>query len=417
MRLSAERALLAFHWRAGTRAALRATTIGVALVLFAVGMAPEPLPLIVDTTRAVVGPARGDQPQLLVAVLCLALAGASARRVALGATEWMRSLPAGGVAARRATAAAAALGQLAAVLALLAAVALAPTVFHVPLVWAKVATLPLLVASAGAAAVRVERAPARALAAAALLLAVWGTWDGAAAGGLALVAWDRWAGGLAERRRPRWRRIAAPDVVTPVRGRRRSAAAQRRRGLALAARLAWRAGGTRAALDALPAAALPVAFAFFIRRNNGDLAPATAATVARLGAGLGAAALVALLANGLLARRTPWSWPRALPWRAADRVVVDVALLAAPAAVLSAVAGVALGAGAALAGALAALVSAGARGGGAAAGRRAADRRRRRDADRRRAVRRGRRAPPRARRARAGGLRRGVRARRAARPA
>jgi len=67
VRLTAERALLAFHWRAGTRAALRATTIGVALVIFAVGMTPIPLEFLTDTTRALVGPARGEGTRLVVA--------------------------------------------------------------------------------------------------------------------------------------------------------------------------------------------------------------------------------------------------------------------------------------------------------------------------------------------------------------
>src|SRR5207253_164902 len=101
-------------------------------------------------------------------------------------------------------------------------------------------------------------------------------------------------------------RATRPWRPPPPRRARRPRVARRVRGIALAARLAWRAGGTRAVLDALPAAALPIAFAFFIRRNNPGLSAATAAMVARLGAGLGAAALVALAANGLLARRTPW---------------------------------------------------------------------------------------------------------------
>lgn len=347
------RALLRFHAGAGARAALRAGTIGVAALIFAVGSAPDPGDALATLVRAVVGretppaalppaalPPGGLPPggRVLYAAVAVALSAVGARRVALGATGWLRSLPVDAWTARRAAWVAAALAALPA--AVFAGIALALTVWGYARLGArldpcKVVGVPLLLAAAAAVALRVERAGARAIAALALLGAAWGTWPTLLAATGALGLWDRAAGGLAvpaprvgvhhsERLAVGWSRDAA--------GERANAASTRRAGLALAARWAWRATGWRPWLDALLAAALPVAFAAFVRANNPDLAPSTRAWVARLGVSLGVAAYVGVAAGALLARRPPWPWVRSLPWSAAARVAVDAVVLGAPAA-------------------------------------------------------------------------------------
>ena len=52
---TALRPLVAFHWQAGTRAALRATVILGCAVVFALGSAPEPLSTLRESVRGVVG--------------------------------------------------------------------------------------------------------------------------------------------------------------------------------------------------------------------------------------------------------------------------------------------------------------------------------------------------------------------------
>jgi hypothetical protein len=382
--LTAGRALALFHAGAGARAALRAGTIGVAVVVFAAGSAPDPAYLLMTVVLAAVGPpdaaawAGGPGVRVALGAGAVGLAALGARRVALGAHAWPASLPVGRAAARRAAWAGAALATLPAALFALAAVALTPTLYGRPLDAARVAALPLLFAAAGAVALRAERSWARALAWLALAGAGIGTWGAALAGVAALASWDRLAGGLA---RPR------PTHTNPLRRVRRAAFGGRAResgarstgargtaalasALATVAAWAWRAGGWRAALDAVALAAVPISFCAFVRVNNPDLAPATAAWVGRLGAGLGVALAVAAAAERLLARRAPWAWARALPWSAAHRVGADAAALGLPAFALVGAAALLVlgGAGAALAAVSTALVSAPAAAGALRAG-------------------------------------------------
>jgi hypothetical protein len=114
--------------------------------------------------------------------------------------------------------------------------------------------------------VRPRWAPA--LAAGALVAAAWPTAAGALLGAALLAAWDR----------------AAPALASPL-----GAAAPPRAppppGVAADRALDGRAVGARGALGALLSAAPPVGFAWAVRAHNPDLAPGTAAAVARLGAG------------------------------------------------------------------------------------------------------------------------------------
>jgi hypothetical protein len=366
------RALALFHAGAGARAALRAGTIGVAVVVFAAGSAPNPAYLLMTFVLAAVGPpdgaawAGGPAARFALGAGAVALAALGARRVVLGAHAWPGSLPVARADARRAAWAGAALATLPAALFALAAVALTPGLYGRPLDAARVAALPLLFAAAGAVALRAERRWARALAWLAFAGATVGTWSAALTGVAALAAWDRLAGGLARprpthTRLPRLARHGSPAHSARIPDARTAGghgASALVSVLATVAAWAWRAAGWRAAVDAVAIAAVPVGFCAFVRVNNPDLAPATAAWVGRLGAGLGATLAVAAAADRLLARRAPWAWARALPWSAAHRVGADAAALGLPAVVLVGAAALLVlgGVGAALAAVSTALV-------------------------------------------------------------
>ena len=106
-RPAAWRALVRFHAGAGARAALRAGTIGVAVLLFTVGSAPDPAYTLLTAVRSVVGREAGRGPgppggRVVYAILAASLCALGARRVALGAMGWLRSLPVSARTARRA---------------------------------------------------------------------------------------------------------------------------------------------------------------------------------------------------------------------------------------------------------------------------------------------------------------------------
>ncbi|MFL5581667.1 MAG: hypothetical protein ACJ8AO_14965, partial [Gemmatimonadaceae bacterium] len=171
--------LAAFHLRGGARAALRATGIGVAVAIFVIGSAPEAAYTFRTIVLGVVGRARGitvpsARDWLAAGALVLALSGA--RRVTLGASGWLRSLPIDGASARRAAWAAAVAATLPAALFALGAVALAATLYRAPLSPARVLALPVLLLAAGASALRVERPAARLAALASLAAAARGSW-------------------------------------------------------------------------------------------------------------------------------------------------------------------------------------------------------------------------------------------------
>jgi hypothetical protein len=347
-RPAAWRALVRFHAGAGARAALRAGTIGVAGLLFTVGSAPDPAYTLMTAVRSVVAREAGTGPgppggRVVYAIVAASLCALGARRVALGAMGWLRSLPVSARTARRAAWAGAGIAALPAAAFAGAALALTVLVYDVRLDGAKVLGLPLLLAAAAAVALRVEHRGVRAIAATALLGAAWGTWPALVLSAGALGLWDRTAGGLAP---PASGRAAGRGRPVPrslaIDARAGDPRAARLAGLASGVRLAWRAAGWRPWVDGLAAAAVPVAFAALVRANNVDLAPGTRAWVARLGAGLGVAAFVGVGASTLLARRPPWPWLRSLPWSAAERVTVDAVVLGAPAAGVGVVAALVL---------------------------------------------------------------------------
>ncbi|MDF1506110.1 hypothetical protein PYV61_24360, partial [Roseisolibacter sp. H3M3-2] len=180
-------ALARFHAGAVGSAALRAGTIGVAGVIFAFGMAPDPAWTLRAALLGLVAPGGGGawdgaQTRLLLGALALGLARIGARRVGAGATGWMASLPVAARTARRAAWAGATLAALPMALVAAEAVALAAALYGVAPTPLAVATLPLLLAAAVAAALPVRPAWAAAAAGRAQVAAAWPTPAGALLG-------------------------------------------------------------------------------------------------------------------------------------------------------------------------------------------------------------------------------------------
>ena len=313
------RALLRFHGGSGLRVAWRAGAMSLGALVFAFGMSPDLLYTLQQFALSTASARPGGSGAVALAVIGLGFALQAVPRVTLGASGWVRSLPAARAAHRRATWAALWLAQLPIAAIALGCLALTLAVYRAPASAAKLASLALAAAASAALAVPVARAwrsgpLAMAALGAALASALGapsgGRWPALALGVALLAAWDQVAGAP---RAPAWRAARTwPSLSLP-----------------LPIRLAWRALGERVLLNLVPAL-LPLGFAWLARRNNPDFSPATAAFVARLGATLAAATYVALLANALLARRAPWAWARSLPWSAARRAWLDAAALAIP---------------------------------------------------------------------------------------
>src|SRR5690349_2447799 len=115
------RALAAYHWRAGTRAGLRATIILGCVIVFALGSAPDALYTLYQCVLGVVGAGSPPVGRAALAAICVAFAAVAAPRVSVGAGGWMRSLPVSGATARRAAAVALVLAQAPVLLAVAAA--------------------------------------------------------------------------------------------------------------------------------------------------------------------------------------------------------------------------------------------------------------------------------------------------------
>jgi hypothetical protein len=303
------RALLAFHRGAGLRVALRASIIGVCVVLFVFGSSPNLAYTVFRFVLGVASTAAGPGSLQVLALLGLGLAVQAEARIRLGVRGWLLTLPASGTDHRRALWGALLLAQLPVLVTGLLCALVTVLGYREPLSPAKL--VGLAVAGLAAAAVPSARGRvARPLALAAALLATLAAWWGIAAAAAALVAADRLAGPVRIARRPPRRRLfsAATGLL-----------------------LAWRALGARAVLEAAVPTLLPLAGAYFFRANN-PLPPATEALAARIGAGVAAAVYVAMLANALLLRRPPWPWVRSLPWSALRRVGTDAAALGLPGA-------------------------------------------------------------------------------------
>ncbi len=305
------RALLAFHRGAGLRVALRASIIGVCLVLFVGGSSPDLAYTIRRFVLGVASTAAGPGALQLLVFLALGLATRAEARIRVGVKGWLLTLPASGTDHRRALWGALVLAQLPVLATGVLCAVVAALGYREPLSPAKLLGLPLAVAGVAAAAVASARGVlARPAALAAALLATLAAWWGVAASAALLVVADRVAGPIRlPRSRPRRRLFSAATGLL----------------------LVWRALGPRAVLEAAVPTLLPQAGAYFFRANN-QLAPATEALAARIGVGVAAAVYVGMLANTLLLRRYPWPWVRSLPWSALRRAGTDAAALGLPGA-------------------------------------------------------------------------------------
>jgi hypothetical protein len=305
------RALLAFHRGAGLRVALRASIVGVCLILFVGGSSPDLAYTIYRFVLGVASTAAGPDALQFLVLLALGLATRAEARIRVGVKGWLLTLPASGTDHRRALWGALVLAQLPVLATGVLCALVAALGYREPLSPAKLLGLPLGVAGVAAAAVPSTRGVfARPVALAAALLATIAAWWGITASVALLVVADRAAGPIRLRRsRPRRRLFPAATGLL----------------------LAWRALSPRALLEAAVPTLLPLAGAYLFRANN-QLAPATEALAARIGVGVAAAVYVAMLANALLLRRYAWPWVRSLPWSALRRAGTDAAALGLPGA-------------------------------------------------------------------------------------
>ena len=106
------RALLAFHRGAGLRVALRASIMGVCLVVFVGGSSPDLAYTVYRFVLGVSSTAAGPGALQLLALLGLGLATGAAARVRVGVKGWLLTLPASGVDHRRSLWGALVLAQL-----------------------------------------------------------------------------------------------------------------------------------------------------------------------------------------------------------------------------------------------------------------------------------------------------------------
>lgn len=105
-------ALLRFYARGGVRLAWRAAIPIFAVPTVAVGMSPDPSATLNGFARGALAPDSGFSVTLGVAIVSLALAAWAAPRLTYGVSAWLRHLPAGDDAHRRAILAGLAMAQL-----------------------------------------------------------------------------------------------------------------------------------------------------------------------------------------------------------------------------------------------------------------------------------------------------------------
>jgi hypothetical protein len=318
---TATRALARFHLRAGARVALRANAALLGIVVFIFGSAPAPDALL-TFERFMIGivarsPTSG--PRMLFAGIAAALGATAVPRVTLGTAGWMRSLPTDARTRRHAAVVAVTAAQAIIAIALVLFAVSVRTWLRVPLDWARVLSVPVLMVAIAGALLPRQRVALRLLDLAAVVACVAGTLATLLLA-IVLLAFSN---------------TVSPGVDAPATARRESRpadlASQRVRSPRLIwMRATWRAIGWRRFIDAALAAALPCAFAYFITRNNPELSAATVRRVARICCAIALVAFGTTSTNALLAGRQPWPWARSLPWSAAERVRADAIVLGTP---------------------------------------------------------------------------------------
>src|SRR6185503_17589279 len=307
------RDLVAFHWRAGARVALRANAIVGATVVFFYGLEDEAPTRIHAAILELVARRGTWNTRVTLAAICVALAGVAMPRITLGATGWMRSLAVSRTTSRRAAIAALCGTQAFAIVVAILALLGALFVYHARLDAAKVASLPLIIISAAAVVLPVERRAGPALALIALALAAIGAWIPNIIAVAVLVSSDRLSGGIVRLRRkpvhtaPRWSMAASP--------------------IAQWIRLTTRTLPVATLIAITFAPAIFVAFGYLIVLHNPDLDREAQMRTVRICGSLAIAVLSTALASSIVRTRPAWPWVRSLPWSSRQRVAGDVTLL------------------------------------------------------------------------------------------
>jgi hypothetical protein len=305
-------ALLRFHLHVGARLAMR---VLVPVLVAAVGGITLLGTDFINSFSALLwGPQSKGGSGVLIAALCYGVAVSAAPRVCRGLDGWLRHLPIGGGAQRRAAALAIAVAQTPLLIGL-AILSLAATKFGRGTF---VDALCLLVCAAAAAlvAMPVERwLLTRPLALAAAVVAVSGSWLHLGAGIVLLAVADLCAGELP---REKHRSLAGKGTKRAI---------GKWTGHLVELRIAWRALRWRL-VSALAAGLLPLAGAAAFVAHN-ELAPQHVRLAALLGGGCSVVFLFADLGEVLGAHRPAWPWARSLPWSARRRVLFDAGFLAA----------------------------------------------------------------------------------------
>ncbi|MBN1938664.1 MAG: hypothetical protein JW843_03695 [Candidatus Aminicenantes bacterium] len=309
-------ALLAFHARVGTRVAVRALApvLATAFGLFYL-LRPE---LFFMLTRRVFVEAEPFSRGLIVAAVLLAAAATTRKSICFGLGGWIRSLPVGGWAHRRAAVFAVTLAEapITFLLYICALVGTQGLPRSVTAAMAVNASVGLVVASVAAAAAIVPSRNAAArfiFASAAAALAGSGNLVNAAFAVAVLAAVDYLSGPLTISRksggRHRW--------MVPIR---------------FPALIGFRAMGITGWAGFLPAGLAAGLIALFLRNN--DLAEPLQRAAMRLGGAMSAAVFLAFTSGFLVGSRAPWPWSRSWPRSARHRIVSDTLFLGIPALIL-----------------------------------------------------------------------------------
>jgi hypothetical protein len=305
-------ALLRFHLHVGARLAMR-TFVPVLVAAVAGIMLLGPY-FLNSFSSLLWGPGSKGGSGVLIAVFCYAAAASAAPRVCRGLDGWLRHLPIGGRAQRRAAALAIAVAQVPLLLGLIFLSLVATHLGRAT--WIDALSLLVCAAAASLLAMPVQRAfLTRPLALASAVVAVSGGWLLLGAGTILLLGADLCAGEL-----PRAKRSS-------LAGRRTRRAIGRWTGAFVELRIAWRALRWRL-LSAATVGLLPLAGAAAFVAHN-ELAPRHVRLAALLGGGCAVVFLFSDLGEVLGARRPAWPWSRSLPWSARRRVLFDAGFLAA----------------------------------------------------------------------------------------
>lgn len=305
-------ALLRFHLHVGARLAMR-TFVPVLVAAVAGIMLLGPY-FLNSFSILLWGPGSKGGSGVLIALFCSVAAASAVPRVCRGLDGWLRHLPIGGRAQRRAAALAITVAQVPLLLGLTFLSLVATNLGRAT----GIDVLSLLVCAAAASllAMPVERPfLTRPLALAGAVAAVSGGWLLLGAGAVLLSGADLCAGELPREKRP------------SLAGRGTRRAIGRRTGALVELRIAWRALRWRL-LSAATAGLLPLAGAAAFVAHN-ELAPRHVRLAALLGGSCAVVFLFSDLGEVLGARRPAWPWSRSLPWSARHRVLFDAGFLAA----------------------------------------------------------------------------------------